>query len=251
MMAAPRPGEVVCHGVDGGRVDGGSRMTPRPRDASSRPASNCGFTSSTRSAPGRAEASSASATVRREMNDRSATTTSAGGSRLRGRGRSCAPAPRRARRRAAARAAGRTRRRRRRPRRLLAGAAQSVNPPVDAPASSTRRPLDVDAERLEAGIELLATAADEPRPVRPASSIGSPASTRRDAFVAGAPSTVTRPASISARARSRLGTRPLRTSSASSRRRGVGQASVVGGGASTVGAGVVGAGVVGAGSSAP
>ena len=49
-------------------------MTPLPRSASSLPASNCGFTRSTSSAPGRASESSGSATVRNEMKDRSATT---------------------------------------------------------------------------------------------------------------------------------------------------------------------------------
>ena len=31
-----------------------------------------------------------------------------------------------------------------------------MKPPVDAPASSTRRPVDVDAEAVEGGVELLA-----------------------------------------------------------------------------------------------
>ena len=64
----------------------GSVITPRPRAASSRPASNWGFTRSTRSAPGATERRGPpAATVRSEMNDRSATSTSAGGAEVAGR----------------------------------------------------------------------------------------------------------------------------------------------------------------------
>ena len=40
---------------------------------------------------------------------------------------------------------------------------QSVNPPVDAPQSRTRRPPTSMSNRLECGVELLAAATDEPR----------------------------------------------------------------------------------------
>ena len=51
----------------------GSRDDARPCSPRARPASNCGFTSSTRSPPGGHAPSSAAHTVRSEMNDRSAT----------------------------------------------------------------------------------------------------------------------------------------------------------------------------------
>ena len=57
----------------------GSRTTP-PAPSRSRPTSNCGLTISTRSASGVDERSSAGSTMRSEMKDRSATTSSAGGS---------------------------------------------------------------------------------------------------------------------------------------------------------------------------
>src|SRR5439155_9342154 len=57
----------------------GSRTTP-PRSTRDRGASNCGFTNSTRSASPAEAATSASRTVAREMNDRSAATRSTGSS---------------------------------------------------------------------------------------------------------------------------------------------------------------------------
>ena len=53
-------------------------MTPRPRDTSARPASNCGFTSSTSGARGAATASMGPSARPRLMNERSATTPSTG-----------------------------------------------------------------------------------------------------------------------------------------------------------------------------
>src|SRR5439155_6721900 len=94
MMVAPRSTNAPHTSARARSRTPGSRITPRPREASARPASNWGFTSSTRSAPGRAQSRSAGATVRKEMNDRCATTTSTGppitpGSRPRTLVRSC------------------------------------------------------------------------------------------------------------------------------------------------------------------
>ena len=85
MMAAPSCSSAAATSSSTRRHTAGSVITPRPRDASSRPASNCGFTRSTRSAPGAASASTGGSTVRREMNDRSATTRSAGVAEVAGR----------------------------------------------------------------------------------------------------------------------------------------------------------------------
>jgi hypothetical protein len=81
-----RPGaeEALVEGrfVDGDGGDGETvlaRAVPRDgrsRAASALPASNWGLISTTRSAPGPTRPSRAGATVRREMNDRSATTRS-------------------------------------------------------------------------------------------------------------------------------------------------------------------------------
>ena len=82
MMAAPSPSSAAATSSSTRRHTAGSVITPRPRAASSRPASNCGFTRSTRSAAGRRRARGhAGSTVRSEMNDRSATRTSAGAPR--------------------------------------------------------------------------------------------------------------------------------------------------------------------------
>ena len=94
-----------------------------------------------------------------------------------------------------------------------------MNPPVDAPASSTRRPRTSIAHASSA-----ASSFSPPRDTNRAGVAGDhdrlgrarPGATRR---VAGAPPTVTSPASITSTARARLGTNPRRTSSASSRRR--------------------------------
>ena len=98
---------------------------------------------------------------------------------------------------------------------------QSVNPPVDAPTSTARAPVDVDAERVERARELGAAARHERvgPSARAATTIGSAASTWRAAVVAGVPLTETRPAAIASTARARLGASPRRTSSTSRRRR--------------------------------
>ena len=96
-----------------------------------------------------------------------------------------------------------------------------MKPPVDAPTSTARAPVDVDAERVERARELRAAARHERRrpSARRATTIGSAASTWRAAVVAGVPLTDTRPAAIASTARARLGASPRRTSSTSRRRR--------------------------------
>ncbi len=98
---------------------------------------------------------------------------------------------------------------------------QSVNPPVEAPASRARRPRTVDREALERGGELLAPAGHEPG--RVAGDLdglvgGRPGGPARGA---GLPPTSTRPAAMASTAWRRLPSSPRRTSSASSRRRTV------------------------------
>ena len=138
-------------------------------------------------------------TVRSEMKDRSATTTSAGGSTSPGRerrGRWSARAPRPGGRRAAARGAGRSRRRRRPPRgaplEAAVGEAAGRRAGVEDPASG-----DVDAEAVEGGVELLAAAAHEAGRGRRRAGSARRAPTRRAGLAAGAPPTMTRPAAIS------------------------------------------------------
>ena len=138
--------------------------------------------------------------------------------RRRRRGRSCVRAPSPGRRRGCAGAVGRGRRRGRRPAPRHVASRQSVNPPVDAPASSTTSPVTSMANVLEGGVELVAPAADEAR--------------RRsldDQRVAGGDEARRlvgdravdehRARRRSPRGVGRLTTRPRRTSSASSRRR--------------------------------
>ncbi len=66
-------------------------------------------------------------------------------------------------RRGCAGAAGRGRRRGRRRDRRPRVSRQSVKPPVEAPTSSTRRPVTSMPKCVEGGVELLAAASDEPR----------------------------------------------------------------------------------------
>ena len=101
---------------------------------------------------------------------------------------------------------------------------QAVGEPAGRGAGVERAPPgDVDVEAVEGGGELLAAPAD----VAGAGADDGDGVARADhvraGLVAGAPSTVTRPASMAARASSRCGTRPRRTSSASRRRRGRGR----------------------------
>ncbi len=99
-----------------------------------------------------------------------------------------------------------------------------MKPPVAGAGVEGADALDGDGEAVERGVELLAAPADEAGP-GPVTSTGSWGATMRAALVAGAPATVTRPASMAARACWRLAARPRRTSSASSRRRVVAVAS--------------------------
>ena len=79
MMTAPAASSAVATSPRVRRCTSGSRMTPRPADASTRPASNWGFTSTTSGDPGAATGPVRTGTARvAEMNDRSATTRSTG-----------------------------------------------------------------------------------------------------------------------------------------------------------------------------
>ena len=92
-----------------------------------------------------------------------------------------------------------------------------MKPPVEAPTSSARAPVGSSPNRSSAASSL-----SPPRDTnrgRSSTSTASCGATRRDGFSAGAPSTVTRPASTASRALARLVASPRRTSSASSRRR--------------------------------
>src|SRR5581483_3434633 len=220
MMSAPRAASApVTSSSVRARIES-SRMTPRAFAASRRLASNCGFTSSTRSAPGAAHASSAAATVRSEMKERSATTTS-----------TAPPIDAMSRLRTLVRSRRSTRSSRvsrswscpcptstaitcRAPR----WSRQSVNPPVDAPASSARRPV-TSMPKCSSAASSLSPPRLTNRGSPPRSSTGSPGATSRAGLVVGAPATVTCPAAISAAACERLATSPRRTSSLSSRRR--------------------------------
>ena len=95
---------------------------------------------------------------------------------------------------------------------------QSVNPPVDAPASSTRLPSGLTANRVSAAANF-----SPPRLTNgaggPCTTTGSSRATRRAALSAWVPATSTNPAAIAFWASCRLATRPRRTSSVSSRRR--------------------------------
>ena len=195
-------------------------MTPLPRSTSAFPASNCGLTRSTNGAPSGTSPTRSAMTVRNEMNDRSDTSRSKG-----------APTEAPSIPRTLVRSWTSTRRSTRsrwwswpRPTsRATTDAApccrrQSVKPPVLDPTSMARMPSGSSPKP--------ASAASSLRPPRltkrcggPFTTTASPAETIRDALVAGAPSTVTRPAPIISRATVRPETSWRRTSSRSRRRR--------------------------------
>src|SRR5207253_6098598 len=95
---------------------------------------------------------------------------------------------------------------------------QSVNPPVDAPASRQSRPSGATAKRSSAAASL-----PPPRETKdgggPESATGASSATSDAALVAVIPATVTRPALTASCAWDRLAASPRRTSSASRRRR--------------------------------
>ena len=121
----------------------------------------------------------------------------------------------------ATRPARRSRRRRRRPRRRPGCSSTSVKPPVEAPASSARRPSTATGKASRAPSSLCAPAGDPAglRRDRCGRRPGCPASTPVAGLVAAVPATATRPSAMSATACSRERARPRRTSSASSRLR--------------------------------
>src|SRR4029077_16629884 len=201
------------------RHTSGSRMTP-PRPTCARPASNCGFTRTTEAAPRDAHRASAGSARRSEMKERSATTTagmygSIVGARSRTFVRSITvtrgsirrlqasgPSPTST---AITRAAPRWRR-------------QSVNPPVEAPASRQSRPPGSTAKRSSAAASL-PPARDTKARGGAESATEASAATSDPALVAVTPATVTLPAFTASCAWDRLAASPRRTSSASRRRR--------------------------------
>ena len=105
--------------------------------------------------------------------------------------------------------AGRSRRRRRPPRaaprwRQAVGEAAGRRAGVEDDRGRPRRP----PKRVERGVELLAAPRHEPRPAARRPRPARRAPTSRAGLSAGAPPTVTRPAAITARACSRLGDQP-------------------------------------------
>ena len=162
VQARRRAGRRAPRGAPPGGRRGRARSRPCRRRA--RPASNCGFTSSTRSPSGVVQRASAGATVtqrdERQVGDgevdRAAEVARARGARTlvrsstvtRGSSRSdhaSCPRPTSTACTCAAPACSR----------------QSVNPPVDAPASRARRPRTSTAKRVERGGQLLAAAGHE------------------------------------------------------------------------------------------
>ena len=200
--------------------ESGIRITPRPRDAAGRPASNCGFTRTTRSAPGAASepvAGHGAQRDERQVGDHDVERLAAGSKPrtvadigpLQRADPGVAPEP------LVELAPAHVDRHDR-------GCAvlerQSVNPPVDAPASSTPRPVGVDREATRAASSL-----SPPRPTKrgggAVTTSARPAPTSRDGLSAAAPPTSTWPERRScAAASARLAARPRRTSSASRRR---------------------------------
>ena len=217
--ASPSPARAAVTRSSTARWTAGSVTSP-PRRTWLRPASNCGLISNTASAPSAATPASAGATSRREMNDRSATTRSTG-----------SPTSARVRWRALRRSRTVTRGSLRSdqaswpvPTSTATTEAapccrrQSVNPPVEAPASSARRPATSTANRSSA-----ATSFSPPRETKraggPSRWTGSSGDTSRPGRSARAPETSTSPASMASCARARDSVSPRRTSSRSSRRR--------------------------------
>ena len=76
MMVVPADSKASITRSSAAFHTAGLRMTPFPLLASRGPASNWGFTSTTRSPPGRTSSTSTGATTVSEMNERSPTTTS-------------------------------------------------------------------------------------------------------------------------------------------------------------------------------
>ena len=177
MMTAPRVGERVSHLGQGRGPHLGVADDPLAPAGLGPPASNCGFTSRTRSPPGATRRQQGASTVRSEMNDRSAddqVDRAADLVEVEGPDVGALPDDRPAGRpRSRSGGAGRGRRRRPRPSAAPRWRRQSVNPPVEAPASRARRPATSTPNRVEGGVELLAAAAHEAGRA-PSSSTGSP-----------------------------------------------------------------------------
>src|SRR6266545_4796930 len=93
-----------------------------------------------------------------------------------------------------------------------------MNPPVEAQASRQRRPVAATPSRSRTGASLSPPRLAQRR-AGPARASGSAGDTSADGLDATAPATSTRPARMAALAASRLGARPRRTSSRSSRTR--------------------------------
>ena len=183
----------------------GSRTMP-PLPTAAGPTSNCGLTSATSTAPGRASASAGGSALASEMNERSATIQSGAGTWPAVRSRTFSPSI--ACRRGSAASAGRELAVADVDRPDLGGAgasSTSLKPPVEAPRSSATAPAGSSPKASSAWTSFSARARDPGQRVAVERQRARPAATLAAAFAAGAPSTRTTPAAISACARARLG----------------------------------------------
>ncbi len=184
MMAAPAASSAPATSPRVRRWTAGSRITPFPRDASARPASNCGLTRTTSGAPATAIPPVSAGTARRsEMNERSAVTRSTGlpPSRSTLTSRTSTPSWRTTRSsyrsrwcswpRPTSTATTDT---------APACSRQSVKPPVEAPDVEGAGTAEVEPEAFEGGRELFSPTAHEPRPAARGVRSARPVETRRD-----------------------------------------------------------------------
>ena len=204
--------------LDSGRAHARDPAPRRPSARASRPASNCGFTS-TSARHGAASGGERRAEHERQRDERHVGHDEVGTVRQRRRGRDrgrwCARAPSRADRCAPARAAARSPRRGRSPRAAPRCSRQSVKPPVERRRRARARPRRPSRTR-----PARSRASPLPRETYGACSATSTAAssaTRVPAFVTTTPSTRTCPPITRPCARPRVSTSPRATSTTSSR----------------------------------
>src|SRR5579875_435712 len=219
---APRPSRSAAAATDDTAAArmAGSRTTP-PAPTSLLPTSNCGLTSSTKSASGAAQDRSAGMARVSDMNDRSAVTRPGGGATCSG-----------SRWRTFTRSSTVTRWSVRSAQASCphptstattceapARSSTSVKPPADAPASRQRRPATARPSNAARAPASLCPPREAYRGPAAGSStaIGASGATRVAGLAAAWPATRTSPAPISSAACSRDRASPRRTSSASSR----------------------------------